>query len=275
MSALDRLRWTAGLSVLSYGLRVGIRVTDPSVLARVRERLPPGWRATRSRRVQRLFSVVVGGEGARRGLRRLHLVYDDATRVARTASFDEALGALENSLGLYVAEWARRRLFVHAGVVAWRSHVIVIPGRSHSGKSRWVEALVKAGATYYSDEYAVLDETGRVHPFPVPLSRRDAANGPTRRIPHGEIGIRPGVRRLPIGLIAVSSYREGARWRPRQISAGQGALTLLANCVPARQRPFEALAVLSRAVATATVLKGRRGEAEEAARSLLARADWP
>src|SRR6266704_6664999 len=85
MAALDRLRWTAGLSVLSYGLRVGIRVTDPSVLARVRERLPPGWRPTRSRRVQRLFSVVVGGEGARPGLRRLHLVYDDRSEAHTSA----------------------------------------------------------------------------------------------------------------------------------------------------------------------------------------------
>src|SRR5258706_16115428 len=106
MSALDRLRWTAGLSVLSYGLRVGIRVTDPSVLARVRERLPPGWRATRSRRVQRLFSGVVGGEGARRGLRRLHLVYDDATRVAPAASFAGARGAPEKTPGLYAPAWA-------------------------------------------------------------------------------------------------------------------------------------------------------------------------
>src|SRR5260221_6829127 len=109
MSAFDRLRWTAGLSVLSYGLRVGIRVTDPSVLARVRERLPPGWRATRSRRVQRLFSVVVGGEGARRGLRRLHLVYDDATRVARTGSLAQRPGARENTPGPSVRHAARRR----------------------------------------------------------------------------------------------------------------------------------------------------------------------
>jgi hypothetical protein len=31
-----------------------------------------------------------------------------------------------------------------------------------------VAELVRAGATYYSDEFAVLDSRGRVHPFPRP-----------------------------------------------------------------------------------------------------------
>ena len=45
-------------------------------------------------------------------------------------------------------------------IVTWgRGRAIVIPGRTFSGKSTLVAELVRAGATYYSDEYAVEDET--------------------------------------------------------------------------------------------------------------------
>ena len=53
----------------------------------------------------------------------------------------------------------------HAGVVGWRGRAIVIPGRSHAGKSTLVAELVRRGAVYYCDEFAVLHETGRVHPY--------------------------------------------------------------------------------------------------------------
>jgi hypothetical protein len=65
-----------------------------------------------------------------------------------------------------VAENARRWIFVHAGVVAWRGQAIVIPGATQSGKTSLVAALVRAGAEYFSDEYAVFDARGRVHPLP-------------------------------------------------------------------------------------------------------------
>jgi len=80
--------------------------------------------------------------------------------------------AFETDLQLYVAEMAPRRLFVHAGVVGWRGQAIIIPGRTFTGKTTLVAALVKAGATYYSDEYAVLDVRGRVHPYARPLGIR-------------------------------------------------------------------------------------------------------
>jgi hypothetical protein len=67
----------------------------------------------------------------------------------------------------------------------------------------------------------------------------------------------------------VSEYRPGARWRPRRLSAGQGALALLAHTVSARRRPERALAALRQVVAVAPVLKGVRGEAKEVAGVIL------
>jgi hypothetical protein len=269
MRKIDRLGWAAGLSFVSFGRRIGVRVSDPRLLPRLRTLLPPHWKSATGPVVGRLYSIFTPPDASRPGLRRLHLTYANTLRIARTPHLDGALAAFESDLRLYVAERARRRVFVHAGVVAWRGKAIVIPGRSFSGKSSLVAALVRAGATYYSDEFAVFDARGRVHPFPAPLSLRGVdGEGPTRH-PAESLGAGPGTRPLPVGLVAVSAYRHGARWRPRRLTPGQGVLALLANTVPARERPAEALAALQRAVANARVLKSLRGEASSVAEVLL------
>jgi hypothetical protein len=202
-------------------------------------------------------------------IKRLSLVYENVARIARTAHSEEALDALGSALRLHVAERAAGRIFVHAGVVGWQGRAIVIPGRSHSGKSRLVDALVRAGATYYSDEYAVLDGRGRVHAFPAPLKlRQESPNGrgevieavPAKSEP------RPPLR---ASLIAVTRYEPAARWRPRRLSAGQGVLALLDNTVPARRRPSQSLRALEAAIRSAVVVRGPRGDALSMAERLL------
>ena len=44
MEKLDRLGWAAGIAFTAYGLSIGVRVSDRSALARIRELLPPGWK---------------------------------------------------------------------------------------------------------------------------------------------------------------------------------------------------------------------------------------
>ena len=101
---------------------------------------------------------------------------------------------------MHLAERARNRIFIHAGVVGWQGRAIVIPGRSFSGKSTLVAALLQAGATYYSDEFAVLDGRGYVHPF---LARRSFPfadkRPPSRRAaaPRRTWGASPERRRSP------------------------------------------------------------------------------
>ena len=256
------------MSFESYGLRIGLRVSDPAVLGRAVECLPPGWKQGRSPVVDQLYSLVVGSRGGASRPRRFHLLYAGASRIARTLDLEEALAVLESDLKMHVAEKARGRVFVHAGVVAHQGRAILLPGRSHSGKSRLVDALVRAGCTYYSDEFAVLDARGRVHAYPAPLTLRSTDGGPPRRLraPGGGRGER---RALPVGLVVMSRYRPEARWRPRRVSPGRGLLALLDNTVPARRRPRAVLAVLSRIVATAPVFSGFRAEADAAAPGLL------
>ncbi|MBI4540147.1 MAG: hypothetical protein HY704_11635 [Gemmatimonadetes bacterium] len=270
MDALDRLGWAAGVSAVAYGVRVGVRVNRPEAMERVRETLPPGWQPAHSREVKRLYSLFVGdGPATGSRVRRLSLLYADAVRLLRTRDAGEAFRLLESELQLYVAERTRRRLFVHAGVVGWRGRAIVIPGRTLSGKTSLVAALLRAGASYYSDEYAVFDARGRVHPYPRRLSFRERADlQPVKRSPEA-LGARPGLTPLPVGLVAITEYLAGAHWRPRRLSPGRAVLAMLANTVPARRRPEFAMSTLRRAIDGALVVKGVRGEAEAVAGTLL------
>lgn len=275
MTKIDRLGWADGLSFVSYGVRIGIRVKDTRALNFVEERLPPGWKISGSPVVERLYSLILGGAGERPGVRRFSLLYGNITRLARTTNQDEALDIFESDLSLYVAEMARRRVFIHAGVVGWKGQAILLPGRSLSGKSTLIAELVRAGATYYSDEYAVLDGRGRVHPYPRPLQIRDAESTRQKKYPVEAFGGQAGTKPLPVGLIAVSTYQPGARWRPHTLSAGRGTLELLANTVSARRQPENALAALQQVVARAPVLKSLRGEATETVDLILRSLDNP
>lgn len=269
MEKIDRLGWAAGRAFTAYGVRVGIRVSETDVLKRVGIYLPPACKPASSPQVDILYSLVVGGAGARAAVRRFHLLYANALRVARSLDLEEVFDALEAHVHLHVAEAAPRRRFVHAGVVGWRGKAVLIPGRSHSGKSTLVAALVTAGATYYSDEYAVLDEQGRVHPYLKPLSLRADPGGRAIRHPAETLSGSTGSTPLPIGLVVVSHYKAGASWRPRRLSPGHGVLALLANTVSARRQPADVLVILQRVAANAIILKGGRGEASAVAPRLL------
>jgi len=270
---VDRLGWAAGFSLKSYGVRIGIRSNDPAVLDRVCRHLPHDWQESSSSVVDRVYSILVGGAGPRANVRRFSLLYGDHLQLARGLDLDVVLERFESDLRIFVAELARHRVFVHAGVVGWKGKAIVIPGRSYSGKSTLVAALVRAGATYYSDEYAVFDSRGRVHPFAKPLELREEGKYSQTKVSVAELGGHSGTKPLPVGLVLMTQFKSGARWRPRRLTAGKGVLELLSNTVSARRDPERAMATLQRVTANAAVLKGVRGNASELVTAMLAKVE--
>ena len=273
MKKVDRLGWAVGFSLKSYGVRIGIRSNDPAALDRVCRHLPSEWENISSSVVDRVYSILIGGRGPRAKVRRLNLLYGDHVQLARSFDLDMVFETFESDLRLFVAELAKHRVFVHAGVVGWKGKAIVIPGRSYSGKSTLVAELVRAGATYYSDEYAVLDSRGRVHPFSKPLELREEGEFRQTRITAAELGGQSGTKPLPVGLVLMTQFKNGARWRPRKLTAGKGVLEMLFNTVSARRSPARALATLQRVAAQADVLKGVRGDARKVATAVLERVE--
>lgn len=246
----------------AFGVTLVVGVSDATDLDAVREVLPPGWQPSDRSQAAKRFDLIKGDDG------RYELLRGDDT-VTRGLSPELALALLDAQVRAYVALHAPDWIFVHAGVVAHRGKAIVLPGMSFAGKTTLVGELLRLGTLYYSDEFAVLDKDGLVHPYPKPLSIRDAA---LRQVDHEveALGGSRGDGALPVGAIVATSYRPGAMWEPRRGSPGEGVMALLANTVAAQERPPEVMRALTRAADGAVVVQGERGEADAVASALLA-----
>src|SRR5438874_9054179 len=106
MKKLDRLGWAAGLSFVSHGVRIGIRVNHPEALERVATHLPPESKPYASPIVDQLCSLLVSGSDSVLGIRRYNLLYWGAGRIARTLDPEEVFQALESVLQLAVSTQA-------------------------------------------------------------------------------------------------------------------------------------------------------------------------
>src|SRR5439155_583822 len=110
-------------------------------------------------------------------------------------------------------------------------------------------------ATYYSDEFAVVDDSGLVHPFARPLGIREDFFPAQTNYTAENLGASTGVKPLPLGTAVLCSYEAGARWQPALLSQGQGALELLANSVAVRCQPHQTLRRLQKLVEHAVFFK--------------------
>ena len=270
MAKLDRLGWAAGIAFSSQGVRIGIRANTPEVVPRLRAMLPPGARELEPSVVDLLYSVIVGED--RGSIRRFSLGYADGSIMARSRELDEVLRLVENDLHIGVAAYSRDKVFVHAGVVAWQGRALLIPGSTCSGKTELTAALLRAGAVYYSDEFALLDGRGRVHPYPLALARRTM--GPDKvpvKTPAGTFGATTATEPVAVGLVLATRYAEGATWRPRALSPGRAMMKLLRSTVTARMQPARSMAALSRVSTQAPLWSGPRGDVAEFVPQLVAR----
>jgi hypothetical protein len=192
----------------------------------------------------------------------------DGAVVGRTRNIEDAQREIESDMHFYIAQFARGYLFVHAGVVEWRQRAIVLPGRSMCGKSSLVLALIRAGATYYSDEFAVVAPDGSIRPYAKSLSERRDGADPLLHSPD-QLRAAPAGAAAPIGLVAMLRFRAGTTWNPRTLSRAEAVLGLFDNTVVARAQPGFALNLLTQAVRGAGALAGERGDATETASILL------
>ncbi len=238
---------TNEVAVEAYGVRLVLGASHEELLPRVAELAPPGSTRVEPAEGDARF-VLTAEDGAG-----YHVGGTDQVELT-THDIDLALGVLGAAVRLHVALRSPGKVFVNAGVVARDGRALVLPGPTLSGTTTLVRALVAAGAVYYSDTYAVFDGDGLVHPYPCLL---------------GTTPITHAAGPVPIGLVALAPYRPGARWDPEVRTGGAGALALLAHAVRFREQPELTLQTVRRALASATVLVGQRGDAGETAEALL------
>ncbi len=246
------------ISFESYGVRFTIEASDAELLEKAertaRKALVNRLRIIDSKVPENTFRFSSDGDNL--------FLFQDGEQISTDAIDGEHrfFRYFNSILRIFVAEHARDTVFIHAGVVGWKGKAIVIPASSFAGKTTLVAELVKNGAEYYSDEYAVLDDEGLVHPFPRDLSVRDAEFTPYD-VSVEELGGKIGSKPIPVGTVLITSYDEGATWDPRRLTVGRGMLEVIPHTIPRNLNAEFSLKVLNTALKDAIILQGFRGEA--------------
>lgn len=193
------------------------------------------------------------------------------TTLFETGSAAGVLQALQHWIDATVSRRAVGLMPLHAGVVAWHDRALLLPGPSGSGKSTLVAALAACGATYYSDELAFLDATGRAHAYPRHMILRDGASA--RLVtPPDDLRSMPRAP-LQVGLICALRFESGRRFEVDPIPASEAVLLMLAN-TPRELTVSDGIpSAFVQAAAAGLAYRGVRDGADEAAASILRLAD--
>ena len=254
-----------------FGVKIGIRFQKKLCLKEIYNQLervfPNGFETVSGREIEYRFFVKWKKNGE------IEIFLNDE-KINGNLNEKNYYTTLENQIRLTIAEFAVGKVFLHAGVIGWKGRAIVIPAQSFAGKTTLVSELVKKGALYYSDEYAVLDVEGNVQPFPKWLSLRGIIDPYTQLDCSVEsLGGIAGTETIPVGMVLIARYHKGKKipkkWKPRLLSQGQGILEIISHTFPIRNKPDFVLKVLNKLTDRAIIIKTVRGEADEFAETLL------
>jgi hypothetical protein len=267
-------RASRGESVIAFetfGLRIGLRIAAPGYRFEHLRFLPPGATQTACSDFDVEFRQEWrDADDSPVDQAGFHWFNADTFRaLAPTVALGVA--QLEPILEFHVADHARSHVFMHAGVVVWREVAIIMPGTARAGKTTLVRALVEAGATYFSDEFAVFDEDGHVYSFPRRARQREGPFGPRGRVDlsyRAPTGAWHGVH-APVGLVLLLQYEEGSDWRVEPITPGSAMLAMTPHVSALRRSPARVFTVIQRIAEGAVVVRGVRGDARTAAKRIL------
>lgn len=252
------------LDMISYGVPFRLEAESPEMLERMRKHAP--WGSAACMAVPfgaRSFALRAALSGV------AYQVLADGELLVDGEAMVPALVQLGDHLMIHVGECAPDFVFIHAGVVAWQGRALLLPGVSHAGKSTLVAELVRAGATYYSDEFALLDSRGRVHPFARDLRMRRPGKSDQTPVSVAQLEGHAGTEPVRVAMIAFTEFAENACWAPEPLSPGRAVLELLLHSLPVQRTPARVLTTLSTTVQNAIVCKSLRGEAAPTAQALI------
>lgn len=257
----------------AFGLRLTVAVPDGALGTRALGHLPPGAVevADGGGASEPDLAFALAGDGPPGARYRL---LQAGRCVWRGDCRDALFAAYETALDRAVAAAAREVAFLHAGAVAHRGRALVLPAASGAGKTTLVAALLAAGATYLSDDLAVLDDQTRIHPYPRPLSVRPGWRLPAGALAPSRLGAPVSAAPVPLGLVAClgrAPEPDASPLTTAGVSPGRALVEILSHAVAGRRHPARCLDLVARAVAVAPCLVGSRGDADAAARALLER----
>lgn len=251
----------------SFGVKIGFKTNSPDALEAVKKAvakyLPDCFTEIERQKVAHRFKFVWNK-------RERDTLYRNGEKMFSRERRETSVDSTASRIRLTVAEFAPERVFIHAGVVAWKGKGIVLPARSFRGKTSLTLALVKRGAVYYSDEYAIFDRYGFLQPFPKMLSVRGIIDERKQvDLPVEDFGGAAGTEKIRAGMILITEYKERAHWKPQVLTPAQGVIETLSHSVAIRQNPNFTLEVMQKVAQDAVFVKSKRGDVSKQADAIL------
>lgn len=258
-----------------YNVKIAVKAENRSELNEIRKRLrktfPNGLDSVDLGEVEYFFEIK---KTAAKYNAEKYEFYLNTEKIFEDENRKNFFDFIESRLRLTVAEFAFERVFLHAGVVGWKGKAIIIPAKSFSGKTTLVAELVKKGAEYFSDEYAVLDADANVEPFPKWLSMRGIIDE-TRQVeqPVKMFGGIAASKTAAPGMILLATYCKESdnpeNWDLKPLKQGEAIMELLPHTMSIRNNPRFVLEVLNKLTNRAIIVRTLRGEAADFAEPLL------
>lgn len=193
----------------------------------------------------------------------------DGSLIAASEALPYTFTLVQQAADDATIRYLRDKAVIHAGTVVYNDKAIVVSGNSGSGKSRLVQEFLRHGAEYSSDEYAILDRQGYVHPYPRTLMIRTDGDQQYPVLPselHAEVREQPA----PAALFLFLRFEPNAPGLDIQPLDRSEFLIRLLQSTP--QVMADRPDVLAPLMATASLAKsyaGVRGEVSRAAAEIL------
>ncbi len=244
----------------AFGVRIEVNSNDSELLTKIRKILPQvvpvDLNFQTGAKVEHIFDLKRDKSSGK-------IIFSkNGGEISSYGNEDRLIEFLSSRIRITVAEFAESKVFIHAGAVGWKGSGIIIPGRSYSGKTTLVSELIKYGAEYYSDEYAVLDERGFLHPYPKMLSMRGIIDDYSQVDTLPEVfGAKIGKESIPVKLVLITEFQKESFWDPQVLKSGEGVMEILQHTIPIRFKPEFVLRVLKKTFSRAIIAKSKRGEA--------------
>jgi hypothetical protein len=177
----------------------------------------------------------------------------DGAEVAATNTDNEIHDWLLHDIHECVARRSPEFVFIRAGVVGWRGKAIVIPNAVTTDATLLMVELLRRGAVYYSNSFAVLDADGLVHAY------------------RTTFGQGPSPEPLPVGMIVAGACRSNREWQPTVVRGPRAMLPLAARTVLPREVAPHARLLAERLPSEVVTLRGAWSDAAQVAQDVMRR----
>ncbi len=212
------------LSLNSYGVKVGLKINSAFFYENSDKIIPPFVKIEEYKEETDCLTLSIVKHP-----QKSTLYFKDELILTIKEFNDETLDAIRDKIHFAIASVsAPHKYHFHAGAVSYKGVGIILPAGSFSGKTTLSKEFISRGATYYSDDFAIVDNKNYLYPSKNPLAIRLPDSSRVYKTAD-QLNSSNGIEKVEIKIILFTKYSNEGKWNPRKISQAQSIWELCQN----------------------------------------------